>query len=167
MRTTGQDDKRNRVAAVMTPDPTRLHEDDSIRLGGVTLLRHGISGAPVVTSDGTLVGVFSHTDVLARFAAPRLRRGPIARLDNRHAQAVTVGDACSRPAAIIAPDATVDTAARELLDRDIGRLIVVDREDRVIGIISRSDILKLLLIGEGEADDQRGTTGPVSRIRPD
>jgi CBS domain-containing protein len=149
----------------MTPDPIMLYEDDSIHLGGITLLRHGISGAPVMTSDDTLVGVFSQSDVLARFAAPRQRRGPIARLDDRHARALTVGDACSRPAAVISPEATIDTAARELLDRDLGRLIVVDRNDRVVGVISRSDILKLLLLGN--LDEAAVPAGSLPHVEPD
>jgi hypothetical protein len=36
--------------------------------------------------------------------------------------------------------ATIDTAKRELLDRDIGRLIVVDRDDRIVGVVSRRDV---------------------------
>jgi CBS domain-containing protein len=131
------------------------------------LLRHGISGAPVTIDDGTLVGVFSQTDVLARFAAPRQRRGPIARVDNRHANAETVGAACTRPPAVIGPDATVDTAAREMLDRDIGRLIVIE-DNKVVGVISRSDILKLFL---PDRDPSRETTtdqpGPLLSMDPD
>jgi CBS domain-containing protein len=151
----------------MTSDPIMLFEDDSIHLGGVTLLRHGISGAPVMTSDDTLVGVFSQSDVLARFAAPRLRRGPIARLDDRHAHAATVGDACSRPATVISPEATIDTAARELLDRDIDRLIVVDRDEQVVGVISRSDILKLFLLGNLDDEAAGVPVGSRSRVEPD
>lgn len=158
--------RRTRVAAVMTRDPIVLHEDDSIRLGGLTLLRYGISGAPIVTDDGTLVGVFSHTDVLARFAAPRQRRGPIARLDDRNAHAATVGDACTRPPVVISPDATVDTAARELLDHDIGRLIVVD-QNTVVGVISRSDILKLFLPGANEPDAASDEHGRLPAIGPE
>jgi CBS domain-containing protein len=151
----------------MTRNPITLREDDSVRLGGLTLLRHGISGAPVTIDDGTLVGVFSQTDVLARFAAPRQRRGPIARVDNRHANAETVGAACTRPPAVIGPDATVDTAAREMLDRDIGRLIVIE-DNKVVGVVSRSDILKLFL---PDRDPSRETTtdqpGPLLSMDPD
>ena len=145
--------RRTRVAEVMTPDPIVLKEQNSVRLGGLTLLRQGISAAPVTALDGRLVGVFSHSDVLARFAAPRTRRGPIARLDDRRAQAQTVGEACTRPPAIIGPDATVETAARELLDRDIGRLVVVDN-GKVIGVISRSDVLKQFLPTTPETADR-------------
>ena len=162
---TGRQASRTHVTAVMTPDPIMLCEDDSIYLGGVTLLRHGISGAPVMTSDDRLIGVFSHSDVLARFAAPRARRGPIARLDDRHARALTVGDACSRPAAVTSPEATIDTAARELLDRDLGRLIVVDHNDRVVGVISRSDIVGLFLFGS--LDEAAVPAGSLPHLEPD
>jgi CBS domain-containing protein len=119
-----------------------------------------------VAYDDEVVGVFSHSDVLARFAAPRQRRGPIARLEDRHARAETVGDACSRPAAIVSPEATVDTAARELLDHDIGRLIVVDH-GKVVGVISRSDILKLFLPADHSPDAGSDEDGLLSSVAPD
>lgn len=137
-------DRRTHVAEVMSRDSIVLHEQDSVEYAGMVLLREGISGAPVIDDDGALVGVFSHTDVLARFAAPRQRRGPIARLDDRHARAHTVGEACTRPAVTIGSSATIDNAARELLDRDIGRLIVVD-DGAMVGVLSRSDVLKLFI----------------------
>ncbi len=138
------DAHRMHVADAMTTDPVTLREDHSVQHAGVILLREGISGAPVLDHHGVLIGVFSHADVLARFAAPRERRGALARLDDRHASAVTVGEACTRPAVTIGRDATIDTAARELLDRDIGRLVVVD-EGEIVGILSRTDVLKLFL----------------------
>jgi CBS domain-containing protein len=151
---------------IMSAAPVTLTEQDSVRFAGVVLLREGISAAPVLDRAGSLVGVFSHSDVLARFASPRHRRGPLARVDDRHARAVTVGEACSRPPITIGVGATVDTAARELLDRDVGRLVVVDEEGAVVGVVSRTDVLKLLLPEwEGEpahADDRT----PRSRIEP-
>ena len=63
------------VAEVMSREPIVLHTDDSVEYAGVVLLREGISGAPVVDDRDTLVGVFSHSDVLARFPAPPMRRG--------------------------------------------------------------------------------------------
>lgn len=154
METTAAQARRARVADVMTSEPITLAEGDSVHLGGIVLLREGISAAPVIDRDGVVAGVFSHSDALAKFAAARQRRGSLARLDDRHARARTVGDACSRPALIIGPDATVDTAARELLDRDVGRLVVVDR-DAVVGVISRSDVLKLFLPEWQGADASR------------
>ena len=158
--------RRTRVAQIMTRHPVLLREHDTVELGGLTLLHHGVSAAPVVDEDDRLVGVFSHSDVLARFAAPRDRRGPIGRLDDRRAVAHTIGEACTRPPATISAGATVDNAARELLDRDIGRLIVVDHTGAVAGVVSRSDLLKLFL---PEADDTAviADQPPRSYMAPD
>lgn len=157
--------RRTRVAQIMTRNPMTLREHDPVDLGGLTLLHHGLSAAPVVDEDGQLVGVLSGSDLLARFAAPRQRRGPIARLDDRHARARTIGQACTRPAVTISPEAAVDTAARELLDRDIGQLIVVD-DGQIVGVVSRADLLKLLLPAADDAG--RGGGGPpVSYMSPD
>lgn len=163
MHGTTRQARRVRVAEVMTTDPVTLTEHLGVRFVGIVLLREGLSAAPVVDDAGRLVGVFSHSDVLARFAAPRDRRGPLARVDDRHGRAVTVGDACSRPALTIAADATVDTASRTLLDHDIGRLVVVDG-GAVVGILSRTDVLKLFL-PEWAAPVR--DTGPRPRIGPD
>ena len=47
-----------------------------------------------------------------------------------------------RPAAVIGPDASVAEAAQRMLDQEVKRLPVVDREGRLLGIIGRLDILK-------------------------
>lgn len=67
--------RRARVADVRTSEPITLAEGDSVHLAGIILLREGISAAPVVDRDGTVAGVFSHSDALAKFAAGRQRRG--------------------------------------------------------------------------------------------
>jgi CBS domain-containing protein len=162
MEGTSRQARHVRVTDVMTPVPVTLTEHQSVHHAGVILLRQGVSAAPVVDDDGGLVGVFSHSDVLARFASPRHRRGPLARVDDRHARAVTVGQACSRPAITVGAGTTVDTAARELLDRDVGRLIVVD-EGALIGVVSRTDVLKLFLpewAEQADDPDPRPQVGP-------
>jgi len=160
MDTTSRQARQVRVTDVMTAVPVTLTEHQSVHHAGIILLREAVSAAPVVDDDGGLVGVFSHSDVLARFASPRHRRGPLARVDDRHASAVTVGQACSRPAITIGAGATVDTAARELLDRDVGRLVVVD-EGAVIGVVSRTDVLKLFLPEWAEQADDPGPRPPM------
>jgi CBS domain-containing protein len=158
--------RETRVDEIMSPATVTVGEHDSVLQASVTLLRNGVSGAPVVDAHGHLVGVLTHSDVLAKFAAPRERRSNVGRLDDRHDRAVTAGDACSRPAVTTSPDATVDTVARELLDRDIGRIVVVD-EDRIVGVVGRADVVGLVLSppepDDGAATGQPGDAGPVHR----
>lgn len=141
------------VGALTTPDPLVLH--DRLRLRAAVMLLHhlGVHGAPVVDAAGDLVGVLSEADLLEKAAAPRmgLGMGPAAAQSLRRHDALTVGDACSRPAIATAPEATVADAARLMLDRGVARLVVVD-DGRVAGIISRSDILRALLRTDAELE---------------
>lgn len=91
----GTSQHRRRVAEVMTTDPMTLAEDESVEAAALRLLQRGVSGAPVVTADGVLVGVFSDSDLLPRIAAPRVRSGALARVEDRQRMARTVGQACT------------------------------------------------------------------------
>ena len=74
------------VADVMTPAPVTLTEQQSVHHAGIVLLREGISAAPVVDDHGTVVGVFSHSDVLARFdrvLIPEMNLGQLVQLLRR------------------------------------------------------------------------------------
>lgn len=138
-----------RVADLMTSPPIVLHAEQSLLSATLVLLHHQIAGAPVVDASGTLVGVFSESDMLAREAAPRPPDAdavgrPGSRVDDeRRRLAQTVGQACSRPATTVEPDLSMREAARVLLDRDIGRVVVVS-DDHVVGVLSRHDVLRAL-----------------------
>lgn len=103
----------------------------------------------MVDDGGELVGVLSEHDLLEKEAHPRygLRRG-VAASHRRH-EASTVGEVCGRPALTIAPDTSVHDVARQLIDRQVTRLIVVD-SGRVVGIVTRHDILRSLIRRDGE-----------------
>jgi CBS domain-containing protein len=132
-----------RVRELMTSPAIVLHTHQSLLSATLVLLHRDIAGAPVVDEAGRLVGVFSESDMLAREASARTRGGWEAREEHRRRHAQTVGEACSRPAATVHPDATVREAARRLLDRDVGRLIVTD-ESGIVGVLSRHDVLRSL-----------------------
>jgi CBS domain-containing protein len=132
-----------RVRDLMTPDPVVLHDDLALPTAAQVLLHYGIGGAPVVTGDQRLIGVFSESDLLAREAAPRVRTGWGAREEARRRHATNVGEACSRPAVTVPPDMSLREAARILHDRDVSRVVVVE-EEQVTGILTRHDVLRAL-----------------------
>lgn len=132
------------VADIMTVDPLVLHVDTPVRTAALLLFYFDVAGAPVHTDDGGLVGVISESDLLAVQAVPRLGLGGRAEDSRVRHRARTVGEACSRPAQVVAPDATVAEAAAMLWDADIGRLIVVSGAE-IVGVVSRHDVLRALL----------------------
>jgi CBS domain-containing protein len=138
-----------RVGDVMTPDPLVLDPEMPLKSAALLLFYAEVSGAPVVAADGSLVGVVSERDLLAKEAPDRLGFGRAAADDHRRREATTVAAACTRPAAVTVPDARLADAANELLDRDISRLVVID-EGRVVGIVSRHDVLAALVRDDAE-----------------
>jgi CBS domain-containing protein len=138
-----------RVRDVMTPDPLVLDPQLPLKSAALLLFYAEVSGAPVVAADGSLIGVLSERDLLAKEAPERFGFGRAAADEQRRREATTVADACSRPAAVTVPDARLADAARELLDRDISRLVVID-EGRVVGIVSRHDVLAALVRDDAE-----------------
>ena len=126
------------------------------------LTRHRISGVPVLKMGREVVGVVSETDLLAaederrrqaRMAASigrrwRLRKQPHVRL--------TAGALMTSPAITIGPDATIPAAARLMNTDHISRLPVVDEDGKLVGIVSRRDLLSVFLRSDAEiAHDAR------------
>ncbi|GBQ02798.1 CBS domain-containing protein [Streptomyces spongiicola] len=147
--------KTSKVGEVMTPEVVRTcRETPSGDVAGL-LARHRISGLPVVDADDKVLGVVSETDLLGRRAAPARRAGggrlrlPALRRQARvaaaEARAMTAGRLMSTPAITVHPEQPVADAARVMERHHIKRLPVVDEEDRLIGIATRRDLLRVFL----------------------
>jgi CBS domain-containing protein len=139
------------VADIMTVDPLVLHVDTPIRTAALLLFHFDVAGAPVRTDDGGLVGVLSESDLLSVQCPPPLGLTERAEHGRARRRARTVGDACSRPAHVVSPEATVADAATMMWKADIGRLIVVSGAE-IVGIMSRHDVLRAVL--RDDADTQ-------------
>jgi CBS domain-containing protein len=116
---------------------------------------HRISGLPVVDQDDKVLGVISESDLVQhqaagppespvrRFRLPALRRA--TRRAAAVARAATAGELMSTPAISVHPERPVADAARVMERHGVERLPVVDEEDRLIGIATRRDLLRVFL----------------------
>ena len=152
------------VRDVMTTDVLTLRAEQTIDEAVGLLGDRGISGAPVVDDDGRLVGLLDDTDLLlseARLHAPTTIEllgayiplpGDAHRYDEqlRQALAQTVGDAMDDhdDVAVVGPDDPVGRAATYIVDRGVSRVPVVDDERRVVGIVTRGDLVAMLRLRE-------------------
>jgi CBS domain-containing protein len=138
-----------RVADVMTRDPLVIDADLPLRDAARLLFHTRTSGAPVVSASGELVGVLSERDLLVKEATARLAVDRRADEEHRRRHARTAGEACSHPVHQAAPGARLSVAAREMLDRRISRLVVVE-DGAVVGVLSRRDVLAALIRDDSE-----------------
>jgi CBS-domain-containing membrane protein len=133
------------VGDVMTTNVVAVREGTGYK-EIVTLLReHRVSAFPVVDQEDRVVGVVSEADLLVKPAAPAFPQGQIRlawRLEERSkATGVTAADLMSTPPITIGPAAAVREAARLMQSRQVKRLPVVGKDGRLVGIISRTDVL--------------------------
>jgi CBS domain-containing protein len=140
-----------RVRSVMTREVVTVTEQapftEMVRLLAV----HKISALPVVSGTGWVVGVVSEADLLRKqqYQADYDGDSWLERRRQREARAKAAGRTAaavmSAPVITVDPDATVAMAAKLLARHGIKRLPVVDEGHRLVGIVSRADLLRLFL----------------------
>ncbi|MFD8413111.1 CBS domain-containing protein [Streptomyces sp. NPDC059650] len=137
---------RIKVADLMTDEVVSVAPGTAFKDVAKLLAQYDISGVPVLDEEDRVVGVVSQTDVLAQAAPDPLASTP----DGDPARPVTAGELMSAPAVTVHADATAADAARLMTRRGIERLPVVDVEDRLVGIVTRRDLLRVFLRPDAE-----------------
>lgn len=132
---------QRRVGDVMTREVVAVREDTPYGVVLDLLVEHRVSAVPVVDSVGHVEGVVSEADLLRAFGTGRPRRRLFGRR-RTGAPGRTAGDVMTSPAVWAMAAMPVDAAARRMLDAGVKRLPVEDDLGRLVGIVSRGDLLK-------------------------
>lgn len=138
------------VSELMKTDVVTATPEQSLKDVAHVLVEHGISGMPVCEEEWRVVGVISEGDILYKVGGRIVRRhGPLARLIEGNAstvmtkaQARTVREAMTAPAITIAPSRPAAAAARLMLEKGVNRLPVVTQDGRLVGIVTRADLVR-------------------------
>jgi IMP dehydrogenase len=125
-----------RYESGMIVNPITMAPDQSLADALELMARHRISGIPVTEQDGRLVGILTNRDV--RFAGNK--RQPVSELMTRENLAT------------VRPGVSQDEARRILHQRRIEKLLVVDEDDRCIGLITVKDIEKAVAYPDATKD---------------
>ena len=133
------------VRDVMTTSVVAVRKDASFKEMVAMLSSRRISAFPVLDDQGRVIGVVSEGDMLVKEAVQADGASLLAALrhlrEDNKAAGITAGDLMTGPAVTIGPDAPVEEAARLMYDRRVKRLPVVNTAGRLLGIISRVDVL--------------------------
>jgi CBS domain-containing protein len=140
---------RSLVKDLMTTPVVTVGPETPFKELVARLAAHQISAVPVVNDAGLVLGVVSEADLLLKQQHPdpdadlpllwtRRRRA-----EHDKAAAAVAGDLMTIAVVSITPEATAAQAARRLHTAKVKRLPVVDNRGRLVGIISRSDLLKV------------------------
>ncbi|MCH0540780.1 CBS domain-containing protein [Streptomyces sp. MUM 203J] len=121
------------VADLMTPEAVAVQRGTSFKEIARLLDEYAITAVPVVDEDARPLGVVSEADLLRRHTG------------DGNARTATAEGLMSSPAVVARPDWSAVEAARVMEKHRIKRLPVVDAAGRLIGVLSRSDLLQLFL----------------------
>ena len=137
-----------KVRELMTPEPIAVSTDTPIRRVVELMAEHHVGGLPVVVADGTVVGVVSECDLVARADVGAGRNRPSPRLGRPSSAApqgaLVAGELMSSPAYVVDENDEVRTAAR-LLSRHAVKRLPVTRAGKLCGVVSQSDVLRVFL----------------------
>lgn len=142
------------VRSAMTGDVVTVHPDTPFKQLVQVLAERGFDALPVVDEKGRLLGVVSGADLTCHEEEPPsigtlLVGGRTARKQVRKARGRTARELMSSPARTVGPDEPVCAALKEMGRGGIGRVVVVE-DERVVGILARSDLLRVFLRSDEE-----------------
>jgi len=140
------------VRDVMTTDVVTVDRITPYKEIALLLAKHKISAVPVLTMGRHVAGVVSEEDLLAAEdqEARKARTGradhlPWSRRQAREHPRLTAEQLMTSPAITIHPDAPIPRAASLMHARHVKRLPVVDPDGKLLGIVSRRDLLTVFL----------------------
>jgi CBS domain-containing protein len=156
------------IKDAMQTDVIKFKEIDRIVDVAQSFRDNKISGAPVVNDEGQVVGVISEGDImrLIEVHSPKINLilpSPLDLIelpvkmkyeldevakDMQKAGSIVIGQIMSKKVVSISPDASISDAAEMMDSHDIKRLPVISSHDKLIGIVTRGDIIAAMVKGD-------------------
>ena len=140
---------------IMTKEVITVNADDTIEKVAQLMLNHHVSGMPVVDGEGKLVGIISEGDLLIQdkeIKAPAMTvfLGGIIYFENpsrfnkelKRIIALKVSELMSQKVYSVGPEDPIEKVIKIMSEKEVNRVPVLDDNKRVLGIISRQDIIK-------------------------
>jgi CBS domain-containing protein len=145
------------VKDFMTAHPITISPSASVEAAVKTMEEHQITGLPVVDEGNRVVGILSEGDLLIRESPmkPPLYMtllGSIIYFESptqfhqhiKKSLGMLVQDVMTAKPITISPEASLSDAAQVMLEKRVNRLPVIDTEQKLVGIITRHDLVSAL-----------------------
>lgn len=129
------------VSKNMTINPVTTTPDEGVFEAFELMKNEGVQRLPVLDNDGNLVGIISEKNITSAAADREVSIVEFALLLSK----IKVGDVMTKEVITVSVDDPVELAARKMSDNDISILPVVDNDGKLVGVVSRSDLFRLLL----------------------
>jgi CBS domain-containing protein len=150
--------KQWKVSDVMTTPVVTVREDTPYAEIVGKLAKHKISAVPVQDAFGRVLGVVSEADLLHKVEfigdEPRVFEWGSRKANRAKAYASTAGELMASPAITVQPGSSVVVAAKLMQEENVKRLPVIDELGKLVGVVSRNDLLRMYLRPDYELRDE-------------
>lgn len=137
------------VKELMTTDPVTVRTHTTVKAALALLDEDDITSLPVVTTDGQICGIVSEADLIRDLVGADPRLHPIPASTNGRSRPQYVTDVMSRYSVTVRPETDVALAVEVVTSTGVKSLPVVDADDRVVGMLSRRDVVRALARADG------------------
>ena len=134
------------VGDVMTALPRTARPETPLREAAREMVRAGVEGLPVLDADGRLVGMLSERELMRHLlsSAAFLGKASPRPVTESAQERRTVRDVMTRQVLCVSPDQPLAEVASLMANKDVERVPVV-REGRLVGFLTRGDIVRKLI----------------------
>jgi len=147
-----------KVSEIMTKDVMTVKRDTSVNEVAKLMGAHDISGVPVVDDEQHVIGIITELDLIVRntrlemphfievldWGRIPLERPGHAKERLRHMLGTEAADLMTEKVETIGPDASVEDLAELMVKHRINPVPVVDENEKLIGIVSRADLVDMM-----------------------
>lgn len=161
------------VSEVMTEEVITLTSDLPVASAWERMLEYQIKALPVITEKGEVIGMLTDEDLLTR-AGLQQRLSIAERLDSKtikeelaalQSSPLTVADVMSKPVILAKVTESLGAVAARMAKYAIKRLPVVDETGRLVGVVSRKDILEQIISVEPKARRYKPPPGAARTLQ--
>jgi len=133
---------KRKVKEFMTTDVITLKPDDTVAKALATMRDHAISRIPIVDEEGKLEGLVTLHDLIIRFIKPRFKAQTGEVVGEKIPPFSTqLREVMVRGVITVFPDTTIRDAVATMIDNNISGLVVVNENNKVVGILTIKDLL--------------------------
>lgn len=147
-----------RAEDVMIRNVIYIKKEDKLDEIISVLMQNHVSGVPVLDKNNHLVGMVTEKDLVTKEKSLNISSymefmasilfvdgNKFAGISRKKIETLTAADVMSTPVFAVHLEATIEEIVSIMMNRHINRIPVIDKENKLIGIIGRSDLLPILI----------------------
>lgn len=147
------------VQDVMTQEVVWVRPQTPFRTIAEVLAGHRISSVPVISATDQVAGLVSEADLIDKYEVRAIEHRPPWWAPRRRrlwdkAVGIVAADLMTSPAITVRRNASVTSAARLFAEKGLKRAPVVDEKDRLVGMLSRHDLVSVFVRTDQAIEDE-------------